>query len=447
MIKEITNLTQYPYSAIVHLELTFADGSKARGSGAVVGRNDILTATHVLYNPDAGGWATQVRVLAGVDYNALQGRYESASLADLGSFTWQANAWPDPTFRDSDNNRLSFSESQYDVALLGLDKPIGDQVGWFGLASGYDHAQWAYQIGYPQGSTGMMYGEIWVTREQYFSVYSAYASAGQLMGPGSSGGPLFVYQNGAPYIIGVKSSGSTTSSHWADIGLLYDELLELMQANDSLLPVTGGGQQYGTDGDDLFLASLARDLIDGAGGLDSVRYTLDFSQYQLQRSGDTLNVTRLAERSDSDSLQHIERLQFNDGTLALDTGAGEVAGSAYRLYQAAFDRTPDNAGLAYWIARMDEGLDRLSVAHYFSQSAEFQGLYGSNPSLASVLQGFYQNVLDRAPDAAGYAYWSEKIQQGLPTSDVLAYFAESQENQIKLQGVLQQGIWLEGVYS
>lgn len=74
MIREITTLTQYPYTAVVHLEVTFADGSQVRGSGAVIGRNDILTATHVLYSPDAGGWATKVRVLAGVDYNSALGR-------------------------------------------------------------------------------------------------------------------------------------------------------------------------------------------------------------------------------------------------------------------------------------------------------------------------------------------------------------------------------------
>lgn len=447
MIKEVTTLNQYPYTAVVHLEVTFADGSQVRGSGAVVGRNDILTATHVLFSPDAGGWATHVRVLAGVDYNSLLGRYESASQADLGSFTWRANAWPHATFEDDDHYTLTFAESQYDVALLGLNKAIGEQVGWFGLAAGYDTPQWAYQIGYPQGSSGMMQSEVWVTRESAFAVYSAYGTPGLHMGPGSSGGPLYVYNDGNPYLIGVKSSGSANASHWADIGLLYDELTTLMRDNDTLLPPVTGGQQRGTPGNDLFRASLSADLIDGGDGLDTVLFTLSHSRYQLLHSGASVTVTRQAAPQDSDSLSQVERLQFTDGTLALDTAAGEVAGSAYRLYQAAFARTPDSAGLAYWIARMDEGLERLSVAQYFSQSAEFQGRYGASPTVDALLHGFYQNVLDRAPDAAGYAYWSDNMQQGLPASEVLAYFAESHENQIKLQGVLQQGVWLEGFYA
>ncbi|MFV9681718.1 DUF4214 domain-containing protein [Pseudomonas sp. NY15367] len=446
MIREITTLTQYPYTAVVHLEVTFADGSQVRGSGAVVGRNDILTATHVLYSPDAGGWATKVRVLAGVDYNSALGRYESTSLADLGSFTWQANAWPQGSFQDADNGTFTFSENQYDIALLGLSKAIGDQVGWFGLASGYDGTHWAHQIGYPAGSSGMMYSEIQVTRENGYAVYSAYGATGMHMGPGSSGGPLYVYQDNSPYIIGVKSSGSANSSHWADIGLLYDELTTLMRDNDTLLPPTIGGQQRGTLGNDVFQASVARDFIDGNGGRDTVIYNLGYGSYQVQLNASNVTVTRYADPQDSDSLSSIERLQFSDGTLALDTAAGEVAGSAYRLYQAAFDRTPDTAGLSYWISAMDRGMSLAEAASYFTKSPEFIGIYGTAPSNEQLLIGYYNNVLDRAPDASGKAYWLDKMQQGLPNSEVLAYFAESPENQIKLQGVLEDGIWLAGHY-
>jgi len=53
MLKEIQTLNDYPYNAIVHLEVGFPDGLIYRGTGALVGRNDVLTATHVLYNPDS----------------------------------------------------------------------------------------------------------------------------------------------------------------------------------------------------------------------------------------------------------------------------------------------------------------------------------------------------------------------------------------------------------
>ncbi|MCW1935692.1 DUF4214 domain-containing protein [Pseudomonas sp. MDMC_285] len=95
---------------------------------------------------------------------------------------------------------------------------------------------------------------------------------------------------------------------------------------------------------------------------------------------------------------------------------------------------------------MDKGVSLAEAASYFTKSPEFIGIYGTAPSNEQLLIGYYNNVLDRAPDASGKAYWLDKMQQGLPNSEVLAYFAESPENQIKLQGVLEDGIWLAGHY-
>ena len=44
-----------PYSSVVYLESIFPDGSRYRGSGSVVGNNDILTAQHMVYSAENGG--------------------------------------------------------------------------------------------------------------------------------------------------------------------------------------------------------------------------------------------------------------------------------------------------------------------------------------------------------------------------------------------------------
>lgn len=236
MSMEVRLIGTYPYTAVIQLSVTFPDGTTALGSGALVGRNDILTATHVIYDPSRGGWASSLKIAVGVDYNSSTGHYESQSLVDLDSFRWEATAWPQQTFAHGDHTTLTWAEAQYDVAMIGLSVAIGEQAGWFGVASGYNQSQWAYQLGYPSGSTGMMHGEAWIESDGYYSVYNAYASSGSdIMGPGSSGGPLYIYQDGVPYIIGVKSSGSSSTSTWADIGLLYDQLAEFLDYNDYLL--------------------------------------------------------------------------------------------------------------------------------------------------------------------------------------------------------------------
>jgi V8-like Glu-specific endopeptidase len=233
---EVFNRTKIPYTAVVAIDVTFPDGYTARGTGAIVGVNDVLTATHVIYNPDHGGWATSMNVFPGADYNSAQGYYQDQPYK-LGAYTWRSTGWITQTFSDQDNIHLSFAESQYDVAIVGFDVRIGDQTGWFGMASGYDSPQWAYALGYPRDSTGMMLAQTWVTKENGYGVYSSYANnGGDLMGPGSSGGPLYVMVGGDSYLIGVKSSGTDgISNHWADIGFLYDQIRSAITANDSLL--------------------------------------------------------------------------------------------------------------------------------------------------------------------------------------------------------------------
>jgi hypothetical protein len=141
----------------------------------------------------------------------------------------------------------------------------------------------------------------------------------------------------------------------------------------------------------------------------------------------------------SDTLQGVERVQFADGALALDIDG--IAAQAYRFYRAAFDRAPDQAGLGYWISMMDQGQTVRQVAYGFATSKEFADLYGSAPANSAVLDLLYKNVLHRAPDAAGYAYWLDILdrkQADLPS--VLAFFSESVENQDGTAQLIANGI-------
>jgi|GEM_PF-514677 len=194
------------------------------------------------------------------------------------------------------------------------------------------------------------------------------------------------------------------------------------------------------------------DYIDGGAGIDTSVYSQARSAYTVtKKSSTTWNVTDNFNTIDrlgasvrySDTLTNIERLKFSDGTLAFDVGAGEVAGQAYRVYKAAFNRTPDNDGLKYWIGVMDAGATAKQVANGFIASPEFSSLYGTTPSHAVLVTKFYQNVLGRQPEADGYNYWLGLLDAGLALpNDVLAAFSESTENQVKVVGLIQDGIWL-----
>ncbi|MFG0465310.1 DUF4214 domain-containing protein, partial [Pseudomonas putida] len=201
----------------------------------------------------------------------------------------------------------------------------------------------------------------------------------------------------------------------------------------------GNDTYNGSVGNDHFYAQLGDDVYNGGEGRDTVHYTADRSFFTVTGNANNFTVKGLGK---TDTLNSIERVAFDNGTLALDVKAGEAAGSAYRAYQAAFDRKPDTAGLKYWVDKMDAGTSLTEVALGFVQSAEFQKLHTA-PDTNSMITSFYQNVLHRAPDATGLAYWSNAAATGTQTHEMLAAFSESTENVNNTAAAMKNGIWLE----
>lgn len=202
---------------------------------------------------------------------------------------------------------------------------------------------------------------------------------------------------------------------------------------------SGNDTLQGTDGNDAFTGSGGDDFIDGGAGRDTAHYAGTRSNFSVTQTSTGLTVIDNTGSEGTDTLQNIERLEFADKGIAFDTSGN--AGQVYRLYQAAFNRTPDSGGLGDWIYGMDNGTPLLEVSSGFVNSAEFKSVYGQNPTNSEVVTRFYQNVLHRAPEQAGYDYWINQIETGLQTrTQVLAGFSESPENQAQLIGVISSGI-------
>ena len=144
---------------------------------------------------------------------------------------------------------------------------------------------------------------------------------------------------------------------------------------------------------------------------------------------------------------NFSRIKFSDGTLALDIDAGDTAGQAYRLYQAAFARTPDMPGVAYHMNDMESnGLSVTQIAGNFIASPEFKTQYGENPTEDEYINLLYQNVLGRTPQQFEVDYYKDRFEQG--TTDwntTLVFFAESPENIALVGPDIANGIWLPDV--
>ncbi|MBQ5948804.1 DUF4214 domain-containing protein [Massilia sp. ST3] len=196
---------------------------------------------------------------------------------------------------------------------------------------------------------------------------------------------------------------------------------------------------YGSDGGNVFKAVAGNQSIDGRGGIDTISYEGVKSAFAITRGATGATVADRSGGSGTDTLVNVERIAFRDVSVALDIEGN--AGQAYRLYQAAFDRTPDKVGLGFWINALDSGVSLAQVAGGFAASKEFADLYGSASSDDTFIDLLYNNVLHREPEAGGYEFWMQALQvHDVPREEVLAHFSESAENQVQVIGAIQNGI-------
>jgi hypothetical protein len=98
-----------------------------------------------------------------------------------------------------------------------------------------------------------------------------------------------------------------------------------------------------------------------------------------------------------------------------------------RLYFAYFLRIPDYAGLGHWIRQFKGGTPLGQISQAFAASPEFAQRYGplSNAQFVTLV---YNNVMGRAPDAAGLAHWTGQLNTGaIDRGAMMLAFSESPE--------------------
>lgn len=219
-------------------------------------------------------------------------------------------------------------------------------------------------------------------------------------------------------------------------------LLDAGAGNDRIT-VAGGGDKLrvnGGSGNDWINATNGpgSHVIDGGEGTDTFVAYGKASDFKIEATAQGITVRSTQNPDSVQQLHNVERLDVGGDRLAFDVNG--AAGQAYRLYRAAFDREPDQGGLSFWIKSLDVGVSLNQVAADFIRSDEFVRLYGSAPGDKAFLTSLYQNVLHRAPDDGGYAFWLDGLTHGVTRASVLQQFSESPENQAQVNEVFVTGV-------
>jgi hypothetical protein len=96
-------------------------------------------------------------------------------------------------------------------------------------------------------------------------------------------------------------------------------------------------------------------------------------------------------------------------------------------YERYLGRTADPAGFTGWVQYLERGGSPESVEASFVASVEYQEIHGSN--FIGWLTALYQDLLGRAPDAAGLNGWLNALATGMSPYQIALAFSTSTERE------------------
>ena len=183
----MVDTTSKPYNSIVYITDTIG-GLNFQGSGVLLSPDEVLTASHVVYSTGIGT-ATNVKVSPGY----------GNGVAPFGTFSGVVTHY-NPV--NDAGDFITLSDTSQDYAIIHLTSPVPSAVGTMSLGADFTNGLVTVS-GYPAGVAAQ------VDRPEAISTYLTYnILSGLGVGPGSSGGPIWIGGTSNPTVVGLVSSGS-----------------------------------------------------------------------------------------------------------------------------------------------------------------------------------------------------------------------------------------------
>lgn len=206
------------------------------------------------------------------------------------------------------------------------------------------------------------------------------------------------------------------------VGTAYDDVLTGNSANNRFSPGKGN------------------DMIDGAGGFNTVQMSALRSDYRLSLDEPTGRVLMQSVdgASGADELQNIQRVFFADCAVALDMSVkgstvAKVLGAVFGK-EAVTNRNVTGIAMSY----MDQGYTPEKL-----MDLALQYRLGTRFSAEAEVKLLFENLIGRAPSAAEVSQYAGMVSSGAFTFNSLAWMAANTSfntDNIQLTGLMQTGL-------
>jgi serralysin len=198
----------------------------------------------------------------------------------------------------------------------------------------------------------------------------------------------------------------------------------------------------GNAANNVFMGGLGNDFIIGMDGLDVAVIADARAAYAIWNGG---KRTTIMGAQGTDMLEGVERVRFNDRSVALDLNMSEAAGDTVRIIGAAFDTpflNPELVGIG--IGLFDGGFSALQICELAIADGLFLNLAGSHSNVDFV-NTVYRNVVGVLPTTMVRDSFVNMLQGSggtMTQAELLMLAAYTPENaaNINLVGLQQSGV-------
>ena len=208
---EVQNTNQIPYRYICYTVSNFPNGKKRYGTGFLVSPYKMVTAAYNLYAPELGGAAVNVALAP-----ARNGAGDSKTAIPYG-YVHSTDLYYPTAYRTAADKGDEANKQLYDIGCVKVSSSFTGDIGYFGvkvLDRDVSYTGKSVTVaGYPADAENNkpLYklnkaeGKITNTNTAYL-YYTIDTSYGQ------SGGPVYIYENGKYYVVGIHNHGGDTQN-------------------------------------------------------------------------------------------------------------------------------------------------------------------------------------------------------------------------------------------
>jgi hypothetical protein len=258
---------------------------------------------------------------------------------------------------------------------------------------------------------------------------------------GNGNDEVSVLDNRAVKFIGSGGNDKITLSGGADLVTGGDGQDTLILGAGRDTAVVGWGVDNvnaGADWDTIIFARAGTDTVNPLGSGATTPGQSGVGDWSVSKSGSKLVITSTAGAQNGAELQNVNFVQFGDGSsvnkqYSFVAVNNEGDPNVARLYESVMDRSADEGGVQYWLAQYKNGMSLDSITKAFLAAPESNLL--STQTNAQFINQIYDNAFGRTPDAAGFEYWLNLLNNGLSRSAFVDTITDSGEAKTTITNV------------